>query len=373
MYFYPVIYVKNCILRYERPTFVSICQSIVIFNPNFERLTIKLCLMRKQLLLLSVSVFLITCVLKAQNEEAFKPNGKAEVDIFTNFSSSFAGDENHNKFDIGRAYLGYVYNFTGKLTGRVTYDAGNLSLAKSHFTGFLKFAYLEYHTGKWKINGGMIMPQQFDYTNSKWGYRYIYKPMHDEYGFGYSSDLGFSVEHTFSSWLKVDAIVANGESFKLTEMDSTLRTGVGVIVKPFKNGALRGYYDRMKKESANQQTFELTASYENPKCKLGLSYSHQTDHALIAGQDYEGLTLNGTLILPKNQKIWARFDHVSSKKVGNAAHPWNYPKDGSLYMIGFEIIPTRGVNISPNIQGWQPADANKPFTTRFCLSVDIKV
>jgi hypothetical protein len=343
--------------------------SLTISGINFENITG----MIRKLYVITVAGMIFTGMVSAQQEEVFKPYGKVEVDIFTNYSSSFAGGENHNKFDIGRAYLGYIYHFSKNFSGRVTYDAGNLSLSKSHFTGFLKFAYLEYRTGNWKISGGMIPPKQFDYANEKWGFRYIYKPIHDEYGFGYSSDMGLCVEHTFNKWLSADIMVSNGESYKFMDTDSTLKTSFGMVIKPFKNTSIRGYYDFMKKGNANQQTFEIIAFYENSRFKLGVNYSTQQDHGLIAGHDYSAVSVNGSLNLKGDKKLWARFDKLTSEKQRQALHPWNYQKDGSLFMTGIEFIPVKGIKMSPNFQGWKPADSGKHFTTRFCLNVDIKV
>ncbi len=78
---------------------------------------------------------------QAQDTEVFKPGGKAEARIFTSFSSTFADGKSHSKFDIGRAYLGYGYNFTRNLDGRIVYDVADPAVGKLKFTGMLKFAF----------------------------------------------------------------------------------------------------------------------------------------------------------------------------------------------------------------------------------------
>jgi hypothetical protein len=94
-----------------------------------------------------------SALLSAQEAEAFKPGGKPEIRIFSSLNSAFTDGENHTKFDVTRAYLGYNYNFTKNLSGRIVYDAANPTVGKLQFTGMLKFAYLKYQTDKWTISG----------------------------------------------------------------------------------------------------------------------------------------------------------------------------------------------------------------------------
>jgi hypothetical protein len=329
--------------------------------------------MKNSRLLFLILIFPISIHASAQNDEFFKPNGNPEVRIFTNFSSSFSDGKNFNKFDVTRAYLGYIYNFSKTLTGRVTFDVGKPSVGNFNYSGLLKFAYLQYRTSKFTLTGGMMPTPQFELADKRWGYRYIYKTSYDEYGFGPGADLGISAVYNFTPWLTADAMLVNGEGHKQMEADSVFRAGIGISFMPVKNFFLRGYYDRMKKNERNQQTFACILSYEDKSFNLTAAYNFQKDRALIAGQDISGLSFNGSLFLKGNKKLFARFDHAYSEKTGSAQNPWNLAKDGKLFLAGFEFSPVTGIKLSPNFQGWQPADENLPFITRFSLNAEIRL
>lgn len=329
--------------------------------------------MKNLFLSFSLLAFFISMHTSAQKDESFKPNGKPVIWIFTHFSSTFSDGKNFNKFDVTRAYLGYIYSFSKTLTGRITFDASKPSEGNFHYTGLLRFAYLQYHTGKFILTGGMLLTPQYELGNKRWGYRYVLRNSHDEYGFGPSSDLGISAVYNFSDRFSADAILVNGESYKMTEADSAFKAGIGLSFYPVKNLLIRGYYDTMKKNENNQQTFEGVISYEDKKLNLSAAYNFQKDHLFITGQDFTGLSFHGSLFLRGNKKLFARFDHNCSEKIGSAPDPWNLSKDGQLFLAGFEFSPVAGIRLAPNFQGWQPAGENKPFISRFFLNAEIKL
>jgi len=308
-----------------------------------------------------------------QDPDAFKPGGKMEVRIFTGINTTFADGENHTKFDLGRAYLGYNYNFSKKLSGRIVYDVADPSVGKLKFTGMLKFAYLKFQSGKWTITGGMIALPEYDHSDKKWGYRYIYKPLHDEYGFGTAADLGLNVTYAAAKWISADLTVMNGEGFKLTEADSTFKVGGAITLMPVKGLSLRGYFDNMTKNSINQQTVQTIATYENKGFVVSAAYNFRRNHSLVDGQDYQGFTVNGTIPVTDRIKVLGRYDYVNSVIVGTATDPWNQAKDGQLILTGIDIMLAPGVNISPNFAGWKPAGPGMPFISRFSISLDLKI
>lgn len=329
--------------------------------------------MKRVLLLSSLLLLSSALVSVAQQQDAFKPNGKPEVRIFTNYGSTFSDGKNFNKFDVTRAYFGYIQNFSQKWSGRVTFDVGKPSVGNFHYTAFLKFAYMQYRTKKFTLNGGLISLPQYETADRRWGFLYTYKPSHLEYGFGTAADFGVSATYNLSEKVTMDAILVNGETFRTQETDSAFKAGVGISLYPVKNLLLRGYYDIMPKDSKQQQTFDFILSYENKIVNLTAAYSFQKDRGYISGQDISGLSFNGSLFLKNNQKLFARYDYLYSEKIGSASNPWNYAKDGSLIMAGFEFSPVAGIKISPNIQSWKPADENRPSIFRLMLNADIKL
>ena len=327
-----------------------------------------------KILMMTIMLFTgLSSSIIAQETEEFKPGGKMEARIFTSLGTTFSGGENHTKFDLGRAYLGYNYNFSRKLTGRLVYDVSDPSVGKLKFTGMLKFAYLKYQTGKLTVSGGMIALPEYDFGDRKWGFRYTYKTLHDEYGFGTAADLGLNVTYSFASWISADLTVMNGEGFKLTESDSTFKAAASINVMPFRNFSLRMYFDNMSKNSVNQETTEIIAAYENRGYVISAAWNYRWNHNLIKGQDYQGVTVNGTIPVRKKIRIFGRYDYLASVKTGSSPDPWNLAKDGQLFMTGVDFSLAPGVSLSPNFTGWKPADSSRPFISRFTISLDLKI
>jgi hypothetical protein len=280
--------------------------------------------------LISFLILVIPKSINAQTDKSFKPGGKPEARIFSNFNAEFSDGKNVNRFELTRAYLGYTYNFCETLYGRITYDVGNPSVGKFQMAALLKFAYLQYRKNKLTITSGMIPTTIFDLADKKWGYRYIYKSFQDEYGLSTSADLGISGEYVINKWLSADAILVNGEGYKQMDSDSVLKGGIGLTFLPVKSITVRGYIESMKKGSADQLGYSLLASYEHSRFNLNAEFNHQDDHNLVAGQSFGGISIYGTVLLKKNLKLFARFDQLKSDKLPATANPGIFLKMGSF-------------------------------------------
>jgi len=328
----------------------------------------------KEKLLVMFSVFgLAISTLNAQEINEFKPSGKPEVLIFTNFHSSFSDGQNVNKFDLTRAYFGYGYNFSPTLSGRVTLDVGNPGTGRLQMTAHLKYGYLQYQKDKLTVKFGMIGTLGYDVQEKFWGYRYIYKSFQDEYGFGPSADLGLSTAYKLNKALTADVIIQNGEGSRSLETDSTLKVGGGLTIHPIETITLRGYYDHMKKGSATFQTTALMAGYANRNLSIGAEYNYQKDNGLKPDQDYYGYSVYGTYFLNNMANLFARYDYLSSENNNSLINAWNYAKDGQLFMAGFEYNPVKGIKISPNCQVWRPRNNSESVITTLFMNVEIRL
>ena len=315
----------------------------------------------------------LSTALPGQDTEEFKPGGKPEVRIFTSAGTVVSGGMSHTSFDLGRAYLGYNFNFSGNLSGRIVYDVADQAVGNFKFTGLLKFAYLQYQTGRFTINGGMIPIPEYGYAEKRWGYRYIYKPSHDIYGFGGSSDLGISITGRISSWISADVTLANGEGFKLKEADSTLIASAGVTLKPVRNISLRGYFDNMTKDGISQQTFEFLASFETEIAGVTASYHYRRNDDITDGLNYQGFSVNGRVAVNEKISVIGRYDYTTSVTLVNEDTPWNLSDDGQFFLAAVNFSLTPGVSMAPNIQIWKPASSEMPCIYRFLLSLDLKI
>ena len=329
--------------------------------------------MKITLLFLFLGFCLSINALSAQSTNEFKPSGKPEVLIFTNFNSSFSNGENVSKFEVTRAYFGYSYNFSPTLSGRVTLDVGNPGVGKFQMTALLKYGYLQYQKEKLTVKFGMIGTNGFDIQENIWGYRYIYKSFQDEYSMGPSADLGLSTAYKFNNVISADVIIQNGEGYKSLDNDSALKAGVGVTIHPVKSLTLRGYYDTMKKGKATQQTTALMAGYANKYFSLAAEYNNQVDNGLKEGQDYSGYSFYGTYFLSTKINMFARYDDLNSENKIILTHPWNYSKDGQLLMAGLEYSPVKGIKITPNFQRWHPRDNSKSVISTVFMNVEIRL
>ena len=216
------------------------------------------------------------------------------------------------------------------------------------------------------------MPE-YGYAEKKWGYRYIYKPSHDIYGFGGPSDLGISVSGTIASWISSDVTLSNGEGFNLKETDSTIKVSAGVTLQPFRNLSLRGYFDNMTKDGISQQTLEFFAAYETGCAGISASYHYRRNDDITEGLNYRGFSINGRVAVNEKINIIGRYDYTTSVTLENEDAPWNLSDDGQFFLAAIEFSLAPGVSLAPNFQGWKPANPEMPFITRILLSLDLKI
>jgi hypothetical protein len=329
--------------------------------------------MKKSLLILLTIFSLSIYNVKAQDKTEFKPSGKPEALIFTDFANVSSGAASQNKFEVTRAYLGYSYQFSPEWSGRAVIDAGNTGVAGYQYSVYLKYGFLQYQKKNLTLKFGMIPTKAFELQEKLYGNRYIMKVPQDQYSFNSSADLGVSAEYKFTDIFSADVILENGEGYKINDVDSVLKMGVGVSLHPVKELTIRGYYDNMTKGSAAQQTAAIFAAYTNKKINLGASYDYQVDYKYKVGQDWTALSGFGNYYFNSRIDLFARYDNLSSVKAGSATTPWNNAKDGQLYMLGLEFIPCKGVKIAPNYQLWKQRDNTKPNISTVIVNVEIRM
>jgi hypothetical protein len=327
--------------------------------------------MKKLLPFLFLVVGGISTVL-GQDNVKFKPSGKPEALIFTDFSSSFTGDQNINRFEITRAYFGYSYNFSPNWFGRVVFDVANPGVGKLQLTALLKFGYLQFLRNNLTVRFGMIPTNQYDVQEKFWGYRYILKSFQDEYSIGPSADIGISAAYKIGKLVSADFIIQNGEGYKTLDVDSVLKAGIGLTVTPVKSLLLRAYYDRMKKGKAIQQTGAFMAAYTGIRFKFAAEYNFQNDNNLVRGNTLSGYSFYGTVFLNAATNVFARYDYLSSENKLSPLQSWHYSKDGQLYMAGLEFVPIKGLKLAPNFRLWTPRDDSSANTASVFMNAEIR-
>lgn len=304
-----------------------------------------------------------------ESQEKYKPNGKGIIRIYTNYHSTFSDGGASRAFEIQRAYLGYQANFSEKISGRLILDVGDPNFGNFEMTAYLKNAFVQYASGKFLAKIGMIGLHQFKMQEDLWGGRYLYKSFMDEHRFGPSADLGAYVSYRIHDMLSADFTIANGEGYKSVEADTTLKYSVGVTLQPFKGLNFRTSYDYMSGE-ATQQTLALYLGYSVERMSLGAEYNYQWNHRMVEARHLQGISVYGSYHI-KIARLFARYDNLSSPALAGDEDPWNYEDDGHLFIAGIEFNPLKGIRVTPNYQGWYPADGSPAFHSAY-LSLEIR-
>lgn len=305
-----------------------------------------------------------------QNTEKFKPSGKLGVKIYSDYHAKFSNGGSSSAFEVTRAYFGYGYKISKYWSAAVKLDVGNPGVGGLQMTAYLKTAQVQYKKGGFKTQFGLIGTTAFNMMEGAWGNRYLYKSFQDQNGFNPSADLGALVSYQFAPFISADFSVFNGEGYKHLQADSTFKYAFGVTLTPAKGLSLRAYYDYMNKNAA-QQTFSVFANYKASGVNLGAEYSQQSNHGMVEGKNYSGVSFWAEYQM-KKVKIFGRFDHINSVTLTGQTMGWNYKKDGQTIVAGVEIAPVKGVKISPNLQVWTPKDSSQHSMTGAFLSTEIK-
>ena len=169
-------------------------------------------LMKK--LLLSLVILIIfgkTQMLNAQNKKFDFSSLRPVVQVF---GTTYFNIENNNfNYGIGRAHLGFKYEFNNKWSAKIILDRGrptrinnivvtdttgnvlpiNIDVTEgAYYTMFLKFASLQWKVNsKLRLQAGAILENHYITQEKFWGLRYVSQTFQDLYWHLPSSDLGF--------------------------------------------------------------------------------------------------------------------------------------------------------------------------------------
>lgn len=325
--------------------------------------------MKRYSLVLFVMLLSVVPALSQEKTEEFKPHGKPILRIYSNFHTSSSNGETEKAFELTRVYLGYEHFFSKNFSGKAIYDVADPGVGKHQMSAFVKIAELQYETDKWDVAFGLISTTQFKFQEDFWGYRYMLKSFQDEYGFASSADLGISIGYQLTDWAKAEFSIFNGEGYKKLESDNIFKNAAGITLEPVKGLNIRGLYDWMGKD-INQQSYIGFIGYSTKKFNAGAEYNYQKNHNMVEDRNWWGTSVYASYIPSKKMKVFARWDDLSSEKNGTAA--WNISKDGQLLVLGMEYAPLKGVKLTPNFQGWNPADETKLYLSTFLLNCEIR-
>ena len=303
--------------------------------------------MKKQIILAGI----LACMsmgAQAQDAKVEEPKGKAIVQVFGNFNTGFGKENDSRGFELERSYLGYEYKLGKGLSVKGVMDIGKSSdVSDYQRIAYIKNAMIQWKTGNFTLNGGLISTTQFNFQEKFWGYRYIMKDFQDMYKFGNSADLGISAAYKFADWISADAIIVNGEGYKKIQINDGLNYGIGVTLTPAKGfqirlfGGINEKADDTQKDKINLAAF---AGYKGEKFSIGAEYNKMYNASNKNNADQSGYSIFTSVKLAKNTELYARFDDLYSKD------DWNIAKDEHAAILGTQVKLGKYVKLAPNFR-----------------------
>ena len=306
---------------------------------------------------------------KKEEKTEFKLTGKPIVTIYANYSAGLGHANKESGFALERSYLGYQFEVTKDLGGRVIFDVGPTKVPGSDLerVAYVKNAFLSWTPGNFTLNAGLIGLEQFDIQEKFWGYRYIWKSFQDEYKFNSSADMGIIAKYKFNKYVSADITFINGEGYKKLNKDNNNRYGAGITVTPIKPLVLRAYFDRYDGDGENtkaQQSLALFAGYKHKWFSLGVEYNKLWNSDFVEKQDKTGYSAYATVYINKKFSVFGRYDDLTSRD--------HYFKgDERRSIVGLQYEPLRYLRISPNFQTVNPS-VGKASNFLF-LNVEFKI
>lgn len=283
-------------------------------------------------------------------EEKKENKGKGKVILrgFVNFNSQTQGGETNVAFKLDRMYLGYEHSFDNGLKLKGVIDFGKPSATDDYnYLAYIKNAFVSWTRKGFTVSGGMIQTTQSSLQEIIWGKRYIMMVFHDQYKFGSSADLGFSLEYKFADWVKGDFIMVNGEGYKKIQNNKGFLYGLGFTFTPIENLFIRIYGDLNNSRLDGQSNiygYSALMAYKSKKFTLSGEFNMMQNYKNVNNHDLLGCSVFGSVKAHKLIDVYARYDFITSN------NDWNINSDKQTIVAGFEILPCKYVKISPNFR-----------------------
>ncbi len=353
-------------------------------------------------LLVFIGILSAFHVVGQETDATFKPSGKPIIQVFGNFDYNDSADAKKKYgFWFGRAHLGYEYQFSQQLSGKIILDMGrpttvgqitvtdtngnnlnvtNTSTAGSYYTMTLKFASLQWKPSEhFNVQAGGILQNHYITQEKFWGYRYVAPTFQDKY-FGIpSSDLGLIAFYKANEKFGFDVALTNGEGFRFDQdAYGDVKIASGMDFNPVKGLQVRFFYDNTKSKNpmkpAIQQLFSFFAGYKyNDKFRIGGEYNYRMNHLNINNHNLFGWSFYGSYSFWKSMEFFARFDLLQANTLAGQTNNWNYQNTGKAYIAGVHYNLVKGVSASLNYQGWQPGNNNLDFQHHLLMSFEYKI
>ncbi len=299
---------------------------------------------------------IMLCAAGNAQKEQEEPQGKAIVQIITNFHSGFGAANDDRGFELERSYVGYEYRFSRSLSVKGVLDIGRSSdVGDYQRIAYIKNAMVSWECGRMKLNGGLIGTTLFSFQENFWGYRYVYRTYQDLYGFGSSADLGISISCRIAPWIETDAIIVNGEGFKQIQNGDGLMYGAGTTITPLKGFSIRLYagINESSKGMSDIVNYAMFAGYRHKRFSLATEYNIVRNFQGTKGNNRYGFSLYGSASINKWLNLYARTDGLmSGSELSKEA-------EEVAILAGAEFKLGKYVKIAPNFRTIIPKADNR--------------
>jgi hypothetical protein len=314
--------------------------------------------MKKYLLLFS-----LLALSQIINSQTVTSTGKPFAEIFTNFHYNFSGTTKTSGFAMDRVYLGYNYTPAGNFSAMVIINIGNPddlapgSVPKRY--AYFREGSIKYSKDRLTVNFGMVNTRYEDFQQGFWGKRYLGPEFQAAYGYCSVADLGVVVDYQLSDYIKVDFSLLNGEGYTNVQVDNSLRSAIGIIMKTSGNAVFKVYGDIMKPYGVWQSTILAFAGYKNEKFSFGAEATRRTNLDLEKGHDVWGISGTGSIFLNEKSEIFGRYDYTASVVMPGDDIQWYHSKDGTYFVGGIQHIFSNNLKMALNYRLTNPYEAGK--------------
>jgi hypothetical protein len=296
---------------------------------------------------------------ETQKPDEFKPSGKMNGLIYTNFNTYLQGPNTNDGFAIERAYLGYNYLMSPEFSAKILLDIGSNSELGRY--AFFKNAALFYNKNQWTVGFGIQGTFNMGLQEKFWDKRYVAKPFNDEQKFANTADLGLSVVYNMD-YVSFDFSMMNGEGFRNLQNDETYRTGIGATARLADRKIIVRAYTDFENKGPGTQTTTLFAGFNNKNFNIGGEYNMQKNSNFTKDADRDGFSFYGNYFATEKIGVFARMDIIQSN--------FNHNQDGTSYVIGGEYKLIKNLRASLNYQILQPDAMNADNTGRLFLNLE---
>jgi hypothetical protein len=121
-----------------------------------------------------------------------------------------------------------------------------------------------------------------------------------------------------------------------------------------------------------QTTFVGFAGFKNDVITIGGEVNYKSNLDLTEGHNAWGISGTGAIGITKKIEFFTRYDYSTSVTVPGDATQWNYEKDGSFLITGFQYTFNKIVKVALDYQATFPVDNTRSFSDLIFLNALFK-